>query len=141
MVTRLAILPPDLFADDWTFTSINLILAFICEILFSVMNLLAPSLPVFFDQTSTGGLHYVPGDKTPRTTQFSSFGLSQTGVRTGQNTRVKSGIDSRVKEDFDLAEMSKAGGMFSTSIRRQEERGRTSFDSDAILVRRSVDIR
>jgi hypothetical protein len=108
------------------------------------MNLLAPSLPVFFDQTSTGGLHYVPGARKPRTTQFSSSGLSQTndgGIRTGPDTRAKSGIDSRIREDYDLAELSKTGGMFSTSIRRQEERGRTSFDSDAILVRRSVDIR
>jgi hypothetical protein len=113
------------------------------------MNLLAPSLPVFFDQTSTGGLHYVPGDKTPRATQFSSSGQSQTGVRTGQDRRSKAGIDRRIRQDSDLAELSKAGGggfTFSTSIRRQdkdeeEERGRTSFDSDAILVRRSVDVR
>jgi signal transduction histidine kinase len=145
IITRLAILPPDLFANDWTFTSINTILAFICEILFSVMNLLAPSLPVFFDQTSTGGLHYVPGNNNTRTNLVSS-GQSQTAggggsVRTGQNSRAKSGIDSRVREDNDLVELSKTNGMFSTSIRRQEERRRTSFDSDAILVRRSVDIR
>jgi hypothetical protein len=114
------------------------------------MNLLAPSLPIFFDQTSTGGLHYVPGtNKTPRTTQFSSSGHSQTGVRAGQDRRSKAGIHSRIRQDIDLAELSKAGGggiTFSTSIRRQEkeeeeERGRTSFDSDAILVRRSVDVR
>jgi hypothetical protein len=109
------------------------------------MNLLAPSLPVFFDQTSTGGLHYVPGNNNTRTNLVSS-GQSQTAggggsVRTGQNSRAKSGIDSRVREDNDLVELSKTNGMFSTSIRRQEERRRTSFDSDAILVRRSVDIR
>jgi hypothetical protein len=107
------------------------------------MNLLAPSLPVFFDQTSTGGLHYVPGAKTLRTTQFSSSGHSQTagGARADQGSRAKSGIESRIREENDLVELSKGGGMFSTSIRRQEERGRKSFDSDAILVRKSVDIR
>jgi hypothetical protein len=143
IITRLTILPSDIFADDWTFTSTNTILVFICEVLFSVMNLLAPSLPVFFDQTSTGGLHYVPGVQTPKNTQFSSSGASQTAgaARADQSSRAKPGIDSRIWQDNDPVELSKMGGMFSTSIRRQEERGRTSFDSDAILVRRSVDIR
>jgi len=88
-------------------------------------------------------LHYVPGAKTPRTTQFTSSGHSQTagGARSDHGPRAKSDIDSRIREENDLAELSKVGSIFSTSIRRQEERGRTSFDSDAILVRRSVDIR
>jgi hypothetical protein len=57
VLTRLLTLSTSLFtdSDDWTFDSTPTALIFIIEILLSVMNLLAPSLPVFFDQTSTGG--------------------------------------------------------------------------------------
>ena len=143
-VARLAILPTDIFVDDWSFTSINIVLAFICEILFSVMNLMAPSFPVFFDQTSTGGLHYIPCDDKSRKNQFSSFVLSKTASRVGkgQVTRAKADADGGGGENNDLVELTKMGnGTSFTSIRRQEDYGRTNFDSDAIPVRRSVEIR
>ena len=76
VISRLLILPANLFADDWTFALINAALLIIAEVLFSVMKLLAPSLPVLFDQDSTGGLHFVPGN-TSRTAQFSSSSPSQ----------------------------------------------------------------
>jgi hypothetical protein len=111
------------------------------EVLFSVMNLLAPSLPVFFDQTSTGGLHFVPGN-TPRATQFSSSGPSQKvgSVDEHQGTRAKQKNKSAVRQDNDTMELSNMSNLCSTSIRRDQDRRATSFDSDTILVRRSVEI-
>lgn len=143
MINRLLILPADLFADDWTFTSINTALVFVAEVLFSVMNLLAPSLPVFFDQTSTGGLHFVPGN-TPRTTQFSTSVPSQKlgSVDERQIMRAQQvERESARKQGKDTMEFSNTNNLCSTSIRRDEELRETSFDSDTILVRRSVDIR
>ncbi|GAB7330360.1 hypothetical protein MBLNU13_g01988t2 [Cladosporium sp. NU13] len=142
VISRLLILPANLFADDWTFTSINTALAFIAEVLFSVMNLLAPSLPVFFDQTSTGGLHFVPGN-TPRTTQFSSSGPSQKlgSVDERQIARAQKEREGARKQGNSTMEFSNTNNLCSTSIRRDEDLGKTSFDSDTILVRRSVEIR
>lgn len=146
VITRLLILPPNLFAsDDWTFTSIPTALVFIAEVLLSVMNLLAPSLPVFFDQTSTGGLHFVPGN-TPRTTQFSSSGPSQKLgsvderqiPRAQQQTKSKSAMQQGSSGRMGFPN---ADNLCSTSIRCDEELRETSFDSDTILVRRSVEIR
>jgi hypothetical protein len=147
VLTRLLILPPNLFADDndWTFTSVPTALAFIAEVLLSVMNLLAPSLPVFFDQTSTGGLHFVPGN-TPRTTQFSASGPSQKlgSVDERQSTRaqqLKNKRESVSKQGSGAAFSPSTNNLCSISIRRDEELRETSFDSDTILVRRSVEIR
>jgi hypothetical protein len=123
---------------------VNTIPAVICNILFSVTNIPASGLPTVFDQTSTGGLRYVPGARSPRTTQSSSSGLPRTndgGVKNGPDTRAESGIDSRVRKDYELAELSKEGIMFSIFFRLEGERGRTTLHSDATLARRSVDIR
>jgi hypothetical protein len=142
VISRLLILPTNLFADDWTFASINTALVFIAEVLFSVMNLLAPSLPVFFDQTSTGGLHFVPGN-TPRTTQFSSSGPSQKlgSVDERQITRAQKVRERARKQGNGTMEFPNTNNLCSTSIRRDEDLRETSFDSDTILVRRSVEIR
>jgi hypothetical protein len=144
VLTRLFILLTSLFAEDndWTFTSIPTALIFIIEILLSVMNLLAPSLPVFFDQTSTGGLHFVPGN-TPRTTQFSASGPSQKlgSVDERQSTRAQRKMDSVAPQGTRTMDFSKANNLCSTSIRRDEDLRETSFDSDTILVRRLVDVR
>jgi hypothetical protein len=141
VVTRLVILPANLFAGDWTFTSVNTALVFVMEVLFSVMNLLAPSLPVFFDQTSTGGLHFVPGN-APRTTQFSSSGPSQKlgSVDEFQHTRAKQTNKSVVRQEDDTMELSNMRNVCSTTIRWDQDRRAASFDSDTILVRRSVEI-
>jgi hypothetical protein len=109
------------------------------------MNLLAPSLPVFFDQTSTGGLHFVPGN-TPRTTQFSASGPSQKlgSVDERQKvTTVQRKRNSVIKHGGGALEFSNANAnnLCSASIRRDEDLRETSFDSDTILVRRSVDVR
>lgn len=141
IITRLTISPADLFAKDWTLASINVVLTLTCEVFFSVMNLLAPSLPVFFDQTSTGSLHYVPGNNWSRTTPSSGRSQTAGGIGTRQSTRVEPDFNSNARQANDLAELSKMRTTFSTSIHRQEESKRTSFDSDAILVRRSVEIR
>lgn len=142
MISRLLILPSSRFANGWTFTSISTALVFIAEVLLSVMNLLAPSLPVFFDQTSTGGLHFVPRN-TPRTTQFSSTGPSQklASVDERQFTRVHKERESARKQGNGTSELPHTNNLCSTSIRRDEDLRETSFDSDTILVRRSVDIR
>lgn len=141
VITRLMILPTDSFADDCTFTSINTALVFVSEVLFSVMSLLAASLPVFFDQTSTGGLHFVPGN-TPRTTQFSSSGPSQKlgSLDEHQNARARQRDRSVIREENNTMELSNMKNVCSTSIRWDQDRRPTSFDSDTILVRRSVEI-
>jgi hypothetical protein len=150
VLTRLLILPTNLFAadNDWTFTSVPTALVFIAEVLLSVMNLLAPSLPVFFDQTSTGGLHFVPGN-TPRTTQFSSSGPSQKLGSVDERQNFARAQQQKNKRESAIKQGSGGGavGFSSTnnlcliSIRRDEELRETSFDSDTILVRRSVEIR
>jgi hypothetical protein len=142
VISRLLILPANLFADDWTFTSIDTALIFVAEVLLSVMNLLAPSLPVFFDQTSTGALHFVPGN-TPRTTQFSSSGPSQKlgSIDERQNARAQKERESATRQGNGTMEFSNANNLCSTFIRRDEDLRETSFDSDTILVRRSVDVR
>ena len=144
MITRLLILPANLFTNDWTFTSIDIALVFVAEAFLSVMNLLAPSLPVFFDQTSTGGLHFVPGN-TPHATQFSSSGPSQKlgSVDERQNTRahMQKKRESAIKQGRGTTEFSNMNNLCSTSIRCDEDLRETSFDSDTILVRRSVEIR
>lgn len=141
MISRLLILPNNLFADDWTFTSIDTALVFVTEVLFSVMNLLAPSLPVFFDHTSTGGLHFVPGN-TPRTTQFSSSSPSQRlgSVDERHITRAQQKERSSVRQWNGTMELSNVDNLCSTSIRREQDLRETSFDSDTILVRQSVEI-
>jgi hypothetical protein len=142
VISRLLILPANLFADDWTFTSIDTALIFVAEVLFSVMKILAPSLPVFFDQTSTGGLHFVPGN-TPRTTQSSSSGPSQKfgSVDERQLARAQKERESTREQGNDTMEFSNTNNLCSTFIRRDEDLRETSFDSDTILVRRSVDVR
>lgn len=142
MISRLLILPANLFADDWTFTSIDTALIFVAEVLFSVMKILAPSLPVFFDQTSTGGLHFVPGN-TPRTTQSSSSGPSQKfgSVDERQLARAQKERESTREQGNDTMEFSNTNNLCSTFIRRDEDLRETSFDSDTKLVRRSVDVR
>lgn len=108
------------------------------------MNLLAPSLPLFFDQTSTGGLHFVPGN-TPRTTQFSSSGpLQKLGsVDERQSTKAQKGGEGASKEGNGTMEFSNTNTLCSISIRRDEDLRETSFVSDTILIRRSksMDIR
>lgn len=139
VIVRLVTMPIDIFAGDWTFTSIKTALAFIAEVFFSVMNLLAPNLPIFFDQTSTGGLHFVPGN-TPRSTQFNSSGPSQKfgSLANDRNTRTKhSDIGTARGANIELSRMS---NMLTTSIHREQKRRTASFDSDAILVRRSVEV-
>lgn len=137
---RLVVLPRDLFANDWTFTLIPTTLLFLIELFLSVMNLLAPSLPVFFDQTSTGGLYFRPDDNPRTATYSSSAQRSRTGV-SKNNTRVKNTMDDDVRDDDRSVELTKMNNAFSASARReQQQSGRTSFDSDAILVRRSIEV-
>jgi len=60
MIYRLAITPSNFRNGDWTFTLVSPAMIFLIELDLSIMNLLAPSLPMFFDKASTGSLHFVP---------------------------------------------------------------------------------
>lgn len=140
IVLRLIVTPKDFFAGDWTFTSVNTALLFIIEMFLSVMNLLAPNLPIFFDKTSTGGLHFRPGD-TRKTAYSSSAGLShyEDSSRGRFGSRVE-GKGDKGNTRGDHIQLTEIGHNFSASIRGEQERRHSSFDSDAILVRRSVDV-
>ncbi|KAM0723745.1 hypothetical protein Q7P37_000735 [Cladosporium fusiforme] len=139
IIMRLIITPTNLFTGDWTFTLVPTTLLFLIELFLSVMNLLAPSLPIFFDQTSTGGLYFRPDDN-PRTTPYSSSAQRSRTDGSKSATRTKNTADNFTKDEENLIELRKVKHRFSASVSGVPEQGRTSFDSDAILVRRSVEV-
>lgn len=130
---------------DWTFTLINPAMVFLIELNLSIMNLLAPSLPMFFDKTSTGGLHFVPGD-TMQTAQGTSInGPSHLASRQAKNSQLRSRVrDGRSQYEDEPIQLSKMDGMFATTVQRDRyrdgEEDRASFGSDKILVRQSFEV-
>ena len=125
---------------DWTFTLINPAMVFLIELNLSIMNLLAPSLPMFFDKTSTGGLHFVPGD-TLRTDKGSSSNRpSNLGSRQVKNSQLRSRTRERSQFEEEPIHLTKMNGMFATTVRGDDKARQASFDSDRILVRHSVEM-
>lgn len=109
------------------------VILFLMELNFVTINVTAPSLPVFFEKTSTEGLHFVPGEAMR--TKGGSMAKYQ-----GDIYVLSSRMKQSKRDDTKLS--AKMDNETSTSKRRGDEKvRRTSFDSDAILVRRSVEIK
>jgi len=130
---------------DWTFTLIKPAMVFLIELDLSIMNLLAPSLPMFFDKTSTGGLHFVPGDTMHTAKGTSSGGPSQSASRQAKNSQLRSRVrEGRSMYEDEPIQLSKMDGMFATTVQRDRNRDgdedRASFGSDKILVRHSFEV-
>lgn len=104
------------------------------------ITVLAPNLPLFFAKTSTGGVYFLPGE---------ALGGSKSGTKTS-NTYPSKGNSYALADKVrwstrgDRVDLTGKGDdiITSTAVRGGEGgRGkRASFDSDVILVRRSVDV-
>lgn len=139
IILRLVTLPTNIFKNNWTFTLVPTTLLFLVEVFLSVMNLLAPSLPVFFDQTSTGGLYFRPDDHRRNTTYSSSAQRSRTAA-SKPSTRTRNTMINTAKDGDEAVESVHMVNGFSASIGKEREVRRARLDSDAILVRKSVEV-
>lgn len=141
IILRLILTPSDMRSGDWTFTLIDPAMIFLIELNLSIMNLLAPSLPMFFDKTSTGGLHFVPGDTMQTGKGTSSGGPSHFASRQGNSSQIRSRIrEGRSQFKEEPIPLGNRNGNFATSVRRDVEDDRGSFGSDKILVRQSFEV-
>lgn len=132
VVLRLAYTPPNYFAGDWTFKDVNACMLLLIELNLVSITVLAPNLPVFFQNTSTGGVYFLPGEAV--------------------STSKSGGADREGNASYALSNIytGRSGGGGVTSVTGQGDgrgatqrapRGRReSFDSDVILMRRSVEI-
>lgn len=104
---------------------------FLIELNLVSMTVLAPNLPVFFQNTSTGGVYFLPGEATG--------GTKSSKIRRDENT---SYALSHVYTGKSVgAVTSQAGhGEGSGGMQREQGGNRASFDSDVILMRRSIEI-
>lgn len=130
IVVRLAHMPVDLFETDWTFHNVLNAMLFLIELNMFTLVVLAPNLPVFFQKTSTGGLHFVPAQS--RMTGGTS-GSGKTGgsyALSARRGKDEGALDSG-KEDY-IAKVA------CNSLK--EATKRASFDSNVNLIRRSAEL-
>jgi hypothetical protein len=128
---RLSYLPsPNLLHGDWTFNDVPYAICLLAELALVTMTALAPNLPVFFQRTSTGALHFTPGD--------TMSGPAVPYVLSDLPTK-------KVKDGSDVYAGKKGFGNIKVRPAQDQHPGngirkRSSFDSDAILVRHSVEV-
>ena len=96
-----------------------------------LIQLISDRRPFFFEKTSTGGLYFQPGDHA------SSKGAGTTSASNINSYALSSGI-RRTRGDTER--YGGKGDMVSSIQRSDGGTKRASFDSDVILVRRSVEI-
>ncbi|KAK3679542.1 hypothetical protein LTR78_001103 [Recurvomyces mirabilis] len=116
IVIRLSYLPADLFAVDWTFQDVAVIVHFLIECNLITMNVLSPNLPVFFQYTSTGGVFFLPHEATGYTRSGNSGNGNSVALsniytgKGGQNiTSVSNAAEHDIRGDVDVESRSQAG--------------------------------
>lgn len=133
-ITRLAFTPHDTFSDTFTWDDTNMVIISLIESNLTIINAAYPSVRQFLGKVSTGFLVAETAADSRSNSKFSkgnSFALHSIGggPRGGLRVRDAAGINL---ERNAFANRSTAG--------RGDARSDKSFGSEAIMVRRSVEI-
>lgn len=126
--------PYDYFAGDWTFNDVDSAMLFQIELNIMTLTVLAPNLPVFFEKTSTGGIFFMPNETGPG----SRRGTDPTPAKAAELDRVR-WSSLHTGKVYDGKESDATNSTIIGTANGGKEK-RASFDSDVILMSRSIDI-